>query len=1375
MSLAKDVELSPVVGDQGFDPKCRGAIELTKTMTKLMGRLERIMMPVGSIILTDYMLALPQRVESFIKQRVRSGDFYQMSASSGRLVVHWDAFNDAVIALFAEGHHSTRDTGAFVMPKDMIDDLDAERYFQEEEERKHGAKERMRILQLRNGQPIMPGKWHKEAYVKRIYTELENYTVTPFISEAEADAIRTQLITPLDGFVGQAYNYDDHGLTEEWMVTFADGTSEAPSDDEVIRVQCSSLLDILTAQVQDIVCNELEVLRKEPVGLYSGKLREAQVWGIDCYTRRMIEIAIEDRVGVAKHSSSILREAAAGDTLATEGPYTDKDLHNWLERVLLPGINAHAVETAHNMLLVTERILANHTSGAQVLTEMHATFTAAVNGACTAQGIDMFRIHPKGTGIICTAPEGIQPHVLISEYLGDIYPPYRWCERLDVVEQAQQKYSLKPTLPDFYNILLERPRQDPQGYGLLFVDASQKSNMGSSCSHSCAANTSANVVARNGQLTIALTTNRYVHPYEELTMDYSAMTTSDIEWRAAICLCGSPHCRGSFLHYATQEDLQQVLNQNCGPLWRYASLLKSCSTKPFSKADEEAMDRHGIRAAALNEKSKLWMKKYAADNLRFLEFERKALPCSLMRPVDGKKSGYTFSQADLDARSVMEQRLQSLVCCFSMLQRVVDQQPQELVEMPPLSVVGVGETIAMIWEYLKRIPTLVEEHVQIKAPEQSKKKGSNVSLPSLDPVMPPDPTVPDSNKENVMKPSVGTGSELDGEIAKTLVPVVSVPLQPSEIAYFDYAAKRLRLKEAIAELKTALVPTHKPSSLTILRALCLQLREIVLKIEDLSTSTARLGLLADLLVLWAYTSNFSKVNQYAEIVSMPIPVVARDLGMCVPRSKVYNPTSKRIQGTKPEDLPASAKPFSWDKRAVHDESPKVEPAKSVIEDLSMDVYVPTSAEATAAAIHAGDKSGLCDPNEVVHTGSKKYGSKFAFDQLMSWFNAGTDEKLAPPDVTGCVQLPLPSMCFGPSDSAYGGKQRELLLEHLGDDKAQSMSWPTALKACFNYRSTGVFSSADGDSSSKPKKDQIDMTPASEKYRMREDTILGSPMLDVALGQVDAVVRVMQELLGADRAQVWLAEKAAKKFRAARKARKAKGDEDMADDDDTQFDAILPPEIPTAWVQCEGCRKWRRVPWHIDSESLPDAWYCRDNTWEVEKASCEAEQDVWDPTRESTLETVGAIEKEDTFEKGTWRDVFCNRNQCYYEAQIKQVKTSKVKLTADSESEFKPTITDIRFHFKGWGPSFDEWISVDSGRIAPLNLYTNPNPSSNHPSDQERWQGKKSSYSAKEAKASKEQTAIAKPSRKRKTASNSTSAVRPKKSKPSKVDWNAIIY
>jgi hypothetical protein len=92
--------------------------------------------------------------------------------------------------------------------------------------------------------------------------------------------------------------------------------------------------------------------------------------------------------------------------------------------------------------------------------------------------------------------------------------------------------------------------------------------------------------------------NRYVHYGEELTMDYYSITTSDVEWRAAICLCGSAACRGSFLHYATQDDLQQVLNQSCGPLWRYASLLRACSGRPMTKDDAAVLVRHGTFAFA---------------------------------------------------------------------------------------------------------------------------------------------------------------------------------------------------------------------------------------------------------------------------------------------------------------------------------------------------------------------------------------------------------------------------------------------------------------------------------------------------------------------------------------------------------------------------------------------------------------------------------------------------------------------------------------------------------------------------------------------------------------------------------------------------------
>jgi hypothetical protein len=99
----------------------------------------------------------------------------------------------------------------------------------------------------------------------------------------------------------------------------------------------------------------------------------------------------------------------------------------------------------------------------------HKDYAKTVLCAIDLFGIDMFRIHPKGTGVICTDPAGIPPHVVISEYLGELYPPYRWCEKLGVLEKTQKIFGLKPALPDFYNILLERPRLDEKGYGTAGV------------------------------------------------------------------------------------------------------------------------------------------------------------------------------------------------------------------------------------------------------------------------------------------------------------------------------------------------------------------------------------------------------------------------------------------------------------------------------------------------------------------------------------------------------------------------------------------------------------------------------------------------------------------------------------------------------------------------------------------------------------------------------------------------------------------------------------------------------------------------------------------------------------------------------------------
>ncbi|KAJ1423179.1 hypothetical protein B484DRAFT_451997 [Ochromonadaceae sp. CCMP2298] len=53
-----------------------------------------------------------------------------------------------------------------------------------------------------------------------------------------------------------------------------------------------------------------------------------------------------------------------------------------------------------------------------------------------------------------------------------------------------------------------------------------------------------------------------------------------------------------------------------------------------------------------------------------------------------------------------------------------------------------------------------------------------------------------------------------------------------------------------------------------------------------------------------------------------------------------------------------------------------------------------------------------------------------------------------------------------------------------------------------------------------------------------------------------------------------------------------------------------------WVQCNKCRKWRKVPEAIDVEALPEKWFCSLNSWNSAVARCAAKQEVDDTPQPS---------------------------------------------------------------------------------------------------------------------------------------------------------------
>jgi hypothetical protein len=58
---------------------------------------------------------------------------------------------------------------------------------------------------------------------------------------------------------------------------------------------------------------------------------------------------------------------------------------------------------------------------------------------------------------------------------------------------------------------------------------------------------------------------------------------------------------------------------------------------------------------------------------------------------------------------------------------------------------------------------------------------------------------------------------------------------------------------------------------------------------------------------------------------------------------------------------------------------------------------------------------------------------------------------------------------------------------------------------------------------------------------------------------------------------------------------------------------MPAQAVANWVQCENpkCLKWRKLPWHVDVDLLPEKFFCKDNVWNPKSQYCEAIEDEWD--------------------------------------------------------------------------------------------------------------------------------------------------------------------
>ena len=145
---------------------------------------------------------------------------------------------------------------------------------------------------------------------------------------------------------------------------------------------------------------------------------------------------------------------------------------------------------------------------------------------------------------------------------------------------------------------------------------------------------------------------------EELTFDYSCVSESKEEFEHATCLCGSLHCRGSFLYYADGSSFTQIMNKHNHFLRRTSTLLDSCldEQSPSYKSicpQEHTFDQklaylhaQGIKSSML-EGCPAWLARWCYSIMKFIEFEEQPLPLEIINLVDsrGKRLWPTLESA----------------------------------------------------------------------------------------------------------------------------------------------------------------------------------------------------------------------------------------------------------------------------------------------------------------------------------------------------------------------------------------------------------------------------------------------------------------------------------------------------------------------------------------------------------------------------------------------------------------------------------------------------------------------------------------------------------------------------------------------------------
>jgi hypothetical protein len=339
--------------------------------------------------------------------------------------------------------------------------------------------DRLDRLGKENKEAAVQGQPQFDPYPHRPFEKVPTYV--PSTAEAEAQNVLSKLETQKVGTAavlpgekcGELQFYDSSGPL---MTKLFEDKVQALVDSCESKEEASIALASLVSSETLTVC-------EDPADTESSDpLQMVDTWGIDCFTRKNIEIAIDDAangktIEVGKQDKSAqdfkkLNEQEQKERTALKEAYFEKWLFPRVNAVREIDPNFTYIDVAEpcswRMELALRAILAETKEDDPSLASIRSV-SLAILDAMDKWGAHNFRVHPKGRGVVCNQHRISAGHIL-TQYLGEVFPAWQWAEKQQAMEYAQKFGGLKAALPSFYNITLERHPDDSEGYDLMFVD-----------------------------------------------------------------------------------------------------------------------------------------------------------------------------------------------------------------------------------------------------------------------------------------------------------------------------------------------------------------------------------------------------------------------------------------------------------------------------------------------------------------------------------------------------------------------------------------------------------------------------------------------------------------------------------------------------------------------------------------------------------------------------------------------------------------------------------------------------------------------------------------------------------------------------------------